>query len=76
MASLSVRKLDDAVYRQLQARAVAHGVSMEEEVRGIIVQAVFSPKKLSVVFSEHFGEKNGVDLVLPKHETHEPINFE
>ncbi len=76
MASLSVRKLDDNVYRQLQARAVAHGVSMEEEVRGIILQAVLPPKKLSAVFREQFGEKNGVDLVLPNRETSEPINFE
>lgn len=75
MASLSVRKLDDNVYRQLQARAVAHGVSMEEEVRGIILQAVLPPRKLSAVFREQFGEENGVDLTLPKRDEYEPVSF-
>lgn len=76
MASLSVRKLDDAVYKQLQLMAASNGVSMEEEVRGIILQAVFPSKKISVIFKEHFGEKNGVDLMLPKRESHEPMDFE
>lgn len=76
MASLSVRKLDDAVYKQLQMRAAANGVSMEEEVRGIILRAIFPAQKISLIFKEHFGEKKGVDLLLPKREPHEPVNFE
>jgi plasmid stability protein len=38
MASLSVRKIDDDVFQRLKARAAAHGVSTEEEVRRILRQ--------------------------------------
>ena len=40
MANISVRKLDKIAYEQLRMRAAKHGVSMEEEVRQIIYQAV------------------------------------
>lgn len=76
MASLSIRKLNDDVYNQLQLLAVAHGVSMEEEVRCIISQAVILPQKLSQIFGEHFGSRNGVELVLPKREVHDALDFE
>jgi plasmid stability protein len=33
LPSLSVRKIDDDVYKRLSIRAAEHGVSMEEEVR-------------------------------------------
>lgn len=76
MANLSIRKLDDKVYGQLRARALKHSVSMEEEVRSIITQAVLAPEKLSSVFKKNFGKKNGVSFVLPKHQGHDPIEFE
>jgi len=75
MASLSIRRLDDLVYNQLQTRAMAHGVSMEEEVRGIITQAVFPPKKISEIFREYFGPENGVDLELPVREVNPPLDL-
>ena len=75
MASLSIRRLDDLVYNQLQTRAVAHGVSMEEEVRGIITQAVLPPKKISEIFREHFGPGKGVNLELPVREVNPPLDL-
>lgn len=75
MANLSIRKLDDNVYRYLQAQALAKGISMEEEVRGLITRAVNLPEKLSSVFKKHFGKKNGVDLALSSRNSHDPIDF-
>jgi len=76
MANLSVRKLDKKAYRQLCARAAAHGVSMEEEARQIIYQAVAAPNQISQVFKKHFGRKNGVDLSALHHrKPHEPMDF-
>ena len=76
MASISVRKIDDKIAQQLRSRAKAHGVSMEEEVRQIITQAVSSPSDLGDMALAFFGEENGVELVLPKHKPQQPISFE
>ena len=64
MANLSIRKLDDKVYEQLRMRSLQHSISMEEEVRQIITQAVAAPDKIGDVFKNFFGKKNGVDLTL------------
>jgi len=40
LASLSVRKLDEATLARLRIRAAHHGVSMEEEVRRILVMGL------------------------------------
>ena len=40
MANISVRKIDEELIIRLRMRANRHGVSMEEEVRQIIKQAV------------------------------------
>jgi plasmid stability protein len=48
MAQFTVRNLEDDVKQRLQARAAQHGVSMEEEVRRILRQAVVArPAKAS-----------------------------
>ena len=76
MANLSVRKLDDGVYQQLRVRAAKHGVSLEEEARQIISQAVSVPEKMSDVFRKYFGYENGIDVELEKHrEPHDPMEF-
>lgn len=75
MASLSIRRLDDLVYNQLQAQALAHGVSMEEEVRGIITQAVLPSKNIVEIFREHFGPDNGVDLEISAREINPPLDL-
>lgn len=76
MANLSIRKLDDAIYEQLQIRAAEHAVSMEEEVRQILCQAVAAPKCISNIFTQCFGSQNGVDLSeLLQHKPHNPMDF-
>jgi len=77
MANLSVRKLDDNIYAQLRIRAAKHGVSMEEEARQIIYQAVAAPQRIADIFKKHFGAKNGVDLdTSDLHVPHEPMDFD
>jgi antitoxin FitA len=44
MASITIRKLDDAVKVKLRIRAAQHGRSMEEEAREIINKAVAKPE--------------------------------
>lgn len=75
MANLSVRKLDDDVFSKLRLRAAAHGVSMEEEIRRILKQAVANPIKLGDMAVQLFGEQQGVELELPKHTPHEPLEL-
>ncbi len=76
MASLNVRKLDDEIYEQLRMRATRHGVSMEEETRQIITQAMTTSEKISDVFIRHFGKKNGVNLdAIVKRQPHNPMDF-
>lgn len=77
MATLNVRKLDENAYEQLRMRAAKHGVSMEEEARQIIYQAVSAPEQITIIFQKYFGDKNGVDLTLPnKRKPHEPMDFD
>ncbi len=76
VASLSVRKLDDAVYEKLKHRAAEHGVSMEEEVRQILERAVAVPERLGRLALECFGPEHGVELDLPERRPHEPLRFE
>lgn len=40
MAEFKVRKLDDAVARALRTRAKARGISVEEEVRRLLLDSV------------------------------------
>ncbi|SJM94212.1 conserved hypothetical protein [Crenothrix polyspora] len=75
MANLSIRKLDEDVFSRLRLRAIAHGVSMEEEVRQILKQTVTSEKKLGDMALELFGETQGVELNLPEHTAHEPMDL-
>lgn len=75
MANLNVRKLDDDIYEQLRIQAATHGISMEEEARRIIAQAVCTPEKISDVFHQYFGPHNGIDLDIPKYPLHQPMDF-
>ena len=43
MANLSIRKLDDDTITRLRIRAAHHRISMEEEARRILRQAVTPP---------------------------------
>ena len=75
MPNLNVRKLDSVIYEQLRLLAAKEGISMEEEARRIIARAVSTPERLSDVFKEYFGYKNGIDLELPRHPPHDPMDF-
>lgn len=76
MASLSVRRIDDDVYKRLRIRAAEHGVSMEEEVRQILSRAVAAPEHLGDLALKLFGESHGATIELPDHEAHEPMKLE
>ena len=75
VANLSVRKLDDDTYERLRVRAAKHGVSMEEEVRRILKQAISAPERMGDLFLKYFGPANGVVLKLPPREPHEPLDL-
>jgi plasmid stability protein len=66
MANLNVRKLDEETVARLRIRAAQHGVSMEEEVRRILRQAVAAPARLGDLAVEIFGPNRGIDLDLPE----------
>jgi len=76
VASLSVRKLDDEVYRRLKDRAAEHGVSMEEEARQILERAVAASKPLGQLALECFGPEHGIELELPPRRPHEPLTLD
>ena len=77
MSAISIRKLDENIYKELRIRAAKHGISMEEEVRQIIYEAIATTETttISAVFKKHFGFTNGIDLQLNKH-PHEPMEFD
>lgn len=75
MANLSIRKLDDDTISRLRIRAAHHRVSMEEEARRILRQAVTTPKRLGDLSVQFFGAGSGVELELPEHTPHEPPSF-
>ena len=73
MANLSIRKLDEKSRARLRMRAAKHGISMEEEVRRILNDAVSAPERWGDVALKMFGPNWGVDLELPKHNPHEAV---
>ena len=75
MASLSVRSLDDDTLARLRMRAARRGVSMEEEVRRILKEAVSGPERLGDLAVRIFGLKHGVDLELPDRKPHMPVDL-
>ena len=76
MANLSIRKLDESVYKKLQYRAKLHAVSMEEEARRLITQAVMPSESISDTFKEFFGPRHGIELPdLDQRKPHTPIQL-
>ncbi|MEM7588286.1 MAG: hypothetical protein AAF560_33170 [Acidobacteriota bacterium] len=72
MASLSILEIDDEVYEGLRRRAKQHGVSLEEEVRRILRNAVATPDRLGKLALDCFGPVHGIELDLSPRELHEP----
>ena len=75
MGSLSIRRLDRTTIERLRVRAAQHGVSMEEEARQILRRTVSAPEQLGELALELFGPDFGVELKLPQHPPHEPMDF-
>lgn len=75
MPSLSVRQLDEETVARLRARAASHGVSMEEEARRILKEAVAAPERIGDLTLQLFGSTHGVDLELPEHAPRGPIEL-
>ncbi|HUY82284.1 MAG TPA: hypothetical protein VMU92_11225 [Acidobacteriaceae bacterium] len=73
MASITIRKLDDAVKAKLRVRAAEHGRSMEEEARTILSDAMIGGGRDSaatpfLAIRQRMAEAGikGVDLQLPR----------
>ena len=67
VVAMNIRGLAPKVRQALKERAARHGVSMEEEVRRILIHAVGAdePGDLAVVFLSAFGPSHGVELEIP-----------
>ena len=75
MVNISVRKIDEELISRLRKRAAQHGISMEEEVRQIIKQAVSDSDRIGDMALQYFGEQFGGELELPQHLPHEPLDL-
>ncbi len=75
MANLSIRKLDDDTFTRLRIRAARNHISMEEEARRILRQAVTAPMPLGDLALQFFGNDGGVELELPQHIPHQPLGL-
>ncbi|MGD0437845.1 MAG: plasmid stabilization protein [Bryobacteraceae bacterium] len=72
MASITIRRLDDATMTRLRVRAASHARSMEREAREIL-KAELEPKgvprlNLADAIRRHILPFGGVDLSLPPRE--------
>jgi plasmid stability protein len=68
MAALTIRNVDDAIKQSLRIRAAQHGVSMEEEARRILRDAlvrVSQPQPLGQRLKQRFAEVADADFELP-----------
>lgn len=72
MASITIRRLDDGLKRQLKQRAAQHGCSMEEEARNILRESLdrTAPQSAGAIFRELFGPAHGGEL--PAHPAVDP----
>ena len=55
MATLNIKNLPDALYRKLQARARRERRSVAREVTQILVDALETPKRLSILELQGLG---------------------
>ena len=72
MASITIRRLDDAVKSRLRVRAASHGRSMEEEAREILkaaLRATRGPRlNLAESIRRHVEPFGGVELAFSPRE--------
>lgn len=77
MPSISVRQLDEETVAALRRRAAAHGVSMEEEVRRILREAVVGELKVGDLMAAIFSRSWDDDAFeLPEDQPlDDPVDF-
>lgn len=75
MANLSIRQLNDETIARLRIRAAHHQVSMEEEARRILRQAVAPPQRVGDLALQLFGSAQGVELDLPRQVPHDALDL-
>ena len=69
MPMLTIRNIDEALKAKLKVIAAQHGISMEEEVRRILRDAIqpdSQKKGLGSRIHKRFAKLGGVDLELPE----------
>ena len=76
MINLNDQQLDAQTMSRLKIRAERHGVSIEEEVRRIVQEAVAEPEPLGDMALRMFGRAHGLELNLPERRPHEPLDLE
>lgn len=82
MAIMTVRSIPDEIHRALRIQAAKHGRSTEAEVRGILINAVTSRKRVKLgsllkkIGAENPLEKEEVCLFERSQDTTPPVNFE
>ncbi|MBK9125774.1 MAG: plasmid stabilization protein [Chloroflexi bacterium] len=68
MTTLTIRNLDDATKQRLRIRAAHHGVSMEEEVRRILKEALRptdAPSGLGKRLQDRFAGLSTEEFAVP-----------
>jgi antitoxin FitA len=80
MASITIRDLEPELKLKLRVRAARRGLSMEEEVRGILREAVARdatpPTDIAAAIRALFGPLGGVKLQIPPRDPmREPPKF-
>ena len=72
MASITIRRLDEALKARLRLKAARHGRSMEEEAREILRSSLQAeaPKELDLAAAirRHVVAIGGIDVALPRRE--------
>lgn len=69
MTSLTIRNVDEATKQRLRIRAARHGVSMEEEVRRILKEALRpaeAPSRLGRRLRDRFDGLASEEFVVPR----------
>jgi antitoxin FitA len=72
MTTLTIRNMDDATKQRLRMRAARHGVSMEEEARRILKEALRpaeAPSGLGKRLRDRFAGISAEEFALPRRHT-------
>jgi len=75
MTSLTIRNVDEVTKQRLRIRAARHGVSMEEEVRRILKDALRPTEATSGLgkrLRDHFAGLTTDEFVVPERHTPRP----